>query len=99
MKPCTGCESCVDICPMVALGLDENEKAAWNATHYIGCDLCFSRCPTAAIKLERGRPLEVVETLGYAARKGAELNIPMPTVETCYRLLAEVNRHVQVGKP
>ncbi len=49
--------------------------------------------------LERGRRLEVEETLGYAVRKGAELDIPLPTVETCYRLLAGVNRHLQVGKP
>jgi 2-dehydropantoate 2-reductase len=49
--------------------------------------------------LERGRPLEVEETLGYAARKGAELDLPLPTVETCYRLLAGVNRSLQVGKP
>jgi 2-dehydropantoate 2-reductase len=49
--------------------------------------------------LEQGRRLEVEETLGYAVRKGAELDIPLPTVETCYRLLAGVNRHLQVGKP
>jgi 2-dehydropantoate 2-reductase len=44
--------------------------------------------------LERGRRLEVEETLGYAVRKGVELGVPVPTVETCYRLLAGVNRHV-----
>jgi len=46
--------------------------------------------------LERGRRLEVEETLGYALRKGAELDISLPTVETCYRLLAGVNRQLQV---
>lgn len=44
--------------------------------------------------LERGRRLEVEETLGYAVRKGAELDVPLPTVETCYKLLAGVNRHL-----
>jgi 2-dehydropantoate 2-reductase len=44
--------------------------------------------------LERGRRLEVEETLGYAVRKGAEFNIPLTTAETCYRLLAGVNRHL-----
>jgi 2-dehydropantoate 2-reductase len=44
--------------------------------------------------LERGRRMEVEETLGYAMRKGAELDIPLPTVETCYRLLAGLNRHL-----
>jgi 2-dehydropantoate 2-reductase len=49
--------------------------------------------------LERGRRLEVEETLGYAVRKGAELDVPLPTVETCYRLLAGINRHLQGGAP
>jgi len=38
--------------------------------------------------LEAGRRLEVDETLGYAARRAAELGIVLPTLETCYRLIA-----------
>ena len=45
--------------------------------------------------LEQGRRLEVEETLGYAVRKGAELGIPLPTMETCYRLIASINRSVE----
>ena len=45
--------------------------------------------------LEQGRRLEVEELLGYAVRKGAELDVPLPTVDTCYRLLAGVNRYLQ----
>jgi 2-dehydropantoate 2-reductase len=47
--------------------------------------------------LERGRRLEVEETLGYAIRKGAELGIPLPTMDTCYRLIAGINRSLQGG--
>jgi len=49
--------------------------------------------------LERGRRLEVEETLGYAVRKGTQLGVPMPALETCYRLLSGINRHIPVGKP
>ncbi len=45
--------------------------------------------------LERGRRLEVEEILGYAVRQGETLGIPLPTVDTCYRLLAGVNRYLQ----
>ena len=45
--------------------------------------------------LERGRRLEVEEILGYAVRQGEALGIPLPTVDTCYRLLAGVNRYLQ----
>jgi 2-dehydropantoate 2-reductase len=38
--------------------------------------------------LEAGRRLEVEETLGYAVRKGAELGVELPALETCYRLIA-----------
>lgn len=42
--------------------------------------------------LERGRRLEIEETLGYAVRKGVELDVPLPTLDTCYRLIAGVSQ-------
>jgi 2-dehydropantoate 2-reductase len=43
--------------------------------------------------LLRGRHLEVEETYGYAVARGAEMGVPMPHLETCYRLLAAINRN------
>jgi 2-dehydropantoate 2-reductase len=40
--------------------------------------------------LERGRRLEFEEMFGYAVRKGSELGVSLPTVETCYRLIKGV---------
>jgi 2-dehydropantoate 2-reductase len=58
-----------------------------------------SSAPTHKIStlqdLERGRRLEVEETLGYAVQLGGALNVPLPTVELCYRLLAGINRFQQ----
>jgi 2-dehydropantoate 2-reductase len=45
--------------------------------------------------LERGRRLEVEETLGYAVRRGEELGLQLPTLNICYRLLTGINRHLQ----
>src|SRR5262249_61548274 len=60
-----------------------------------------ARAPThkhAALQdLERGRRLEVEETLGYAVRKGAELGITLPTMDTCYRLIAGINWALHPG--
>ena len=36
----------------------------------------------------RGSRLEYEETLGYALAKARELGVPMPTLDTCYRILA-----------
>jgi 2-dehydropantoate 2-reductase len=35
----------------------------------------------------RGSRLEYEETLGYALQKARELNVPMPTLEVCYRII------------
>jgi 2-dehydropantoate 2-reductase len=44
--------------------------------------------------LLRGRQLEIEETYGYAVRKATELGVPMPALQTCYQLLAGINRNV-----
>jgi 2-dehydropantoate 2-reductase len=36
----------------------------------------------------RGSRLEYEETLGHALAKGRELGVPMPTLDTCYRIIA-----------
>jgi ketopantoate reductase len=46
--------------------------------------------------LEQGKPrLEVEGTLGYAMRQAAELGVPTPTLDTCYKLIAGINRYLQ----
>ena len=45
--------------------------------------------------VEQGKRLEVEETLGYAVRQGTALGIPTPTMDTCYKLIAGINRCLQ----
>ena len=45
--------------------------------------------------VERGKRLEVEETLGYAVQQGAALDIPMPTMAVCYNLIAGINHYLQ----
>jgi 2-dehydropantoate 2-reductase len=45
--------------------------------------------------VERGKRLEVEETLGYAVQQGAALGIPTPTMDTCYKLIAGINHYLQ----
>lgn len=59
LELCTGCEGCVDICPMDALTLNGN-KVALNPARCIGCGLCVSACATGSIKLERVAEEQVV---------------------------------------
>ena len=48
--------------------------------------------------LERGRRLEVEETLGYVVTNAATAGLAVPTVDTCYRLISGINRCVQQGR-
>ena len=42
--------------------------------------------------LEAGRPLELEETLGFAVRKAAQLQLSMPLLETFYYLASAIDR-------
>jgi 2-dehydropantoate 2-reductase len=45
--------------------------------------------------VERGKRLEVEETLGYTVQQGAALGIPTPTMDVCYKLIAGLNHYLQ----
>ncbi len=55
---CTGCETCIAMCPMEAIELADG-KARITAEKCIGCGLCASHCPSEAITLERVGPRDV----------------------------------------
>jgi ketopantoate reductase len=62
-------------------------------------DRWVSLLPTHKISalqdVERGKRLEVEETLGYAVRQGTALGVPTPTMDTCYKLIAGINHYLQ----
>jgi ketopantoate reductase len=66
------------------------------------CDLgdqFASRAPAHKVStlqdMEQGKTrLEVEETLGYAVQQGVALGVPTPTLETCYNLIAAINRYL-----
>lgn len=50
-EDCTGCEACVEHCPMEAITVDE--AAHINPDRCIGCGVCSVMCPVAAVKFFR----------------------------------------------
>lgn len=48
---CTGCGTCVDICPTAAIELD-NDKAVVDASACVDCETCVDECPESAIHME-----------------------------------------------
>lgn len=51
---CTGCKTCVEICPMGVFEMDEKTKksVAKRASECIACRACEVQCPAGAIKIE-----------------------------------------------
>ncbi len=50
-KTCTGCESCVDSCPVEAIEMKE-DVAAIDADACSDCGACVDTCPVEAISLD-----------------------------------------------
>lgn len=48
---CTGCESCVDACPVEAISMEEG-CAVVSADDCIDCGACVGECPVEAISMD-----------------------------------------------
>ncbi len=47
---CTGCESCVSVCPVEAISM-VSSKASIEADKCVDCGACVSECPVEAISM------------------------------------------------
>lgn len=50
-EKCTGCEACVDTCPVDAISMDDG-KAVVDADTCIDCGQCVDECPVEAIEMQ-----------------------------------------------
>lgn len=48
---CTGCEACVDACPVDAISM-VNDKAKVSEDDCIDCGQCVDECPVEAIEMQ-----------------------------------------------
>ncbi len=71
-EECTGCEDCVDRCPVGAITLEDT--AIVDREKCLGCGLCATGCQSEAITLhlreDRNDPFDRVVELGMAILKG-----------------------------
>jgi len=57
---CNSCGNCIDICPMDAISIKEDNPIAINLDDCIGCGLCATTCITDAIYLKQTRPEDFI---------------------------------------
>lgn len=55
LDDCIGCGTCEEKCPMQAISLNADNKAAVNEERCIGCGVCAHFCPETAITLKQGQ--------------------------------------------
>ncbi|MCS3924024.1 4Fe-4S binding protein [Methanosalsum natronophilum] len=51
-EECTGCELCVDVCPVEAISMNDDELAVIDADTCNDCGDCVDECPVEAISME-----------------------------------------------
>lgn len=47
---CTGCESCVDVCPVEAISMEDGKAVISDAC--VDCGQCVDECPVEAISMD-----------------------------------------------
>lgn len=67
-EECVGCESCVGVCPVSAISMDDG-KAVVDATACVECGACVATCPVGAIAQDQYS----WETLQYTENNGTLL--------------------------
>lgn len=48
---CTGCETCVNTCPVGVYEVKESKSSASKAEECLVCRACEAQCPTGAIQV------------------------------------------------
>jgi len=76
-EECTGCEDCVDRCPVGAISVEDIAEV--NREKCLGCGLCATGCPSEAITMRSREdieePFDRVTDLGMAIIKGKQENV------------------------
>lgn len=50
-EDCSGCKSCISLCPFTAISFQEDKKKAWiNEVLCKGCGTCVAACPSGSIR-------------------------------------------------
>jgi NAD-dependent dihydropyrimidine dehydrogenase PreA subunit len=51
-KKCTGCGTCVEVCPMEVFTKEKDKSVVKKPDECIGCKACEVQCPESAIKVK-----------------------------------------------
>ena len=104
LNTCVGCGSCVRLCPMGYLKLEEGKPVIWERRRCIACGHCAAACPKKAVTLEpedgEGRILEPENELErqIIARRSVRHFRPEPPAKELIQRALDVAEYAPSGK-
>lgn len=69
---CTGCGTCVDVCPHAVFGMENGKARIVDRDACMECGACAQNCPTEAVSVESG--VGCVTAIIIGALRGAKGN-------------------------
>jgi heterodisulfide reductase subunit A len=67
---CSGCETCLSICPYSAVGKDESGKITVERVLCHGCGVCSAACPSGAMQTKHFKLAQIMAELDALCRDG-----------------------------
>ena len=67
---CSGCETCLSICPYSAVGKDESGKITVEQVLCHGCGVCSAACPSGAMQTKHFKLAQIMAELDALCRDG-----------------------------
>lgn len=87
-KKCTGCELCIEVCPVEAISLNHEKDIKIDSEECIECGACENECPNEAITvLREATPLPTLEKPKQSSSPKAAVSdevlatVPSPDIE------------------
>lgn len=67
INKCIGCGKCANVCPILAISMQDTRRPAVDQEICLGCGVCARNCPAGAIHLEH-RPIQVITPVNSTHR-------------------------------
>lgn len=67
INKCIGCGKCTNVCPILAISMQDTRRPAVDQEICLGCGVCARNCPAGAIHLEH-RPIQVITPVNSTHR-------------------------------
>jgi heterodisulfide reductase subunit A len=67
---CSGCETCLSVCPYSAIGKDDSGKVTVEQVLCHGCGVCSAACPSGAMQTKHFKLVQIMAELDALCRDG-----------------------------